>query len=628
MARGISYSFVKIYLKNLNTKIYVGNEQILKTVSDTELKKNEIKKIKTEIKLGLNFLDEESVDTTTITYAQLRRMGYGVVKEEIPKEKRVGLDRYRWIISSANHGVIYQIRDHKIEYDPERGIARLIGPKAGGNTTRKGIGEWTTVKRRITREKDFSPADFAKMMMYDQDNLNLSKFYTNTWQGIDNDLQIRTQVIPEISLIVNNENELVCLEQRSDMQKIGFVGDTSTGKSLGLVRVMAHIFYKWDTDWIGMYNDCWGQFHELGRPMDTFGFVADLKKVGEEPVALPVINLFMAAPNIPPLFRESEGISFNFVLSFKTFLNMYNFFSYGIGSWGLDKAERYLDTYRQYILDCRTSEDVREVLFSNTPDEKQRENLKGMFMKWSNTFGDIFKHKFLDVYYDDALSKPTWRCVTPSGTFEGSPMMTCMYAGIIPVLNTNYAKDYSYFRNWEAFLLREILQYQKQHRYDDKRRIWVCVDEIGDIFKSKSSINNNLLSVFNEIFVQGRGQRIGCLYSTTSFAGLPQDITQNTSTVVCSQLFSSAENRKAVAKAFNLTKEEENQLADLDSSKREVIVIQRHPFIVYDRNGNRKVGERFYRGYLIPPNCNTFHPEKKYKKKEVEEDEDVEEEQS
>ncbi len=286
---------------------------------------------------------------------------------------------------------------------------------------------------------------------------------------------------------------------------------------------------------------------------------------------------------------------------------MYPYFTYGIPKWDLGKSVRYLDTFKKPFLSCQNKEDIRTSMSDNMTDKMQKD-LAGMQNKWVDTFGDILIHKFLDANYRTNDICAEWACDDGKEVFKGNPILVCMKAGIIPIVNTNYAKTYPYFRNWLAFLLQEVLDYQKKNRYaTHQKRIWIVLDEIGEVFKYTSR-NDNLLAKFNEIFVQGRGQNIGCLYSTTNFASLPENVKQNTTTLICAKIGGNDKEKLAIKKSFLLSTDEANQLMNLDISKREVMAFQNHPFVVYDKEGRRKQGRRIYRGFLIPPNCNTYRP--------------------
>ena len=375
----------------------------------------------------------------------------------------------------------------------------------------------------------------------------------------------------------------------------------NSGKTQTFVRIISQWFYK--------QGDCFfvidplSQFQKMYEGMDYKPFVNILKTVGESPKGLPINYFYLASKYVPQIKEKHCHI---YPVDFFEFINKYGYFAYGVDKWKIGGTARYLREISGKLVKCKNREDVEEVVYKKFPKGKKgNQPYGGMITKLVDSFDDIFSYKFTSNFYS---AKTKWKLKTPEIEIEEDPLLVSAFSGVVTLLDVNTAKNIpegnkAGSRNILANILQKILHFKTVNEWARSKRVWICPDELDEIYKSVK--NDNLTRITTDIFNQGRFQGIGFLATKQGFKGLPEDLIQNATAMIFGAIRSSDVNRKAIAKSFNLTPDQCNQLGELRKTKREIIAISKEPFAVYDTKGNKSY-KTFVRGFYIPPNCKTL----------------------
>lgn len=604
-----NYSFVKKYMEHSNSELYINGKRILENKDSCPY---EVKPLKTVIYKNREITEEDDDAIIQIGYEELKRNGFAIINMLLTKKekKKIGATGmvYKLVYYKKGRSCLSNCpRDSKIYLNQSNNTVWAVGPKMWRKNKRLGMSQIFGIERKYKTKKKTGPATIMEDLI-NIENISQSIVYNSI---LDEDLSsdYNSIEIEDIPIMINTRGEIVCIEKKGDMQKIGIVGDTGTGKSLTVGRLVGQIFYKFEKDWMCNLNDSLSQFHTTAEPMQTESFVNELFHLGEPAVPIPIVNLYIGSPIIKYIDEKSK-ICFTYVIDSKEFYNKYTYFTNGIKEQNLGATGRYLNSLKKSLYHCKNGDDVKKALFKEIPDahKKGGEGKANMIMKFADAIGSSLKYKFIDTLYNDPMIASKWEVVVNGEKTKDEPILACMKAGIMPILNTSFAKGYPTTRNVISSILLNLVKHQKYHRSDVTQRIWVIMDELSDIYKPGEK-NDNLTQALIEIFTQGRMHDIGFIYNIQSFSDLHANIITNTTTLICTQIGSSNKDRVEIRKAFQLEKRDVDQLQQLNSKKREIVMIQKYPFIIYTKDGYRKEGEKIYRGKLIPPNINTFRKE-------------------
>ncbi len=582
--------FVANYLYQNNIEIFKGEEKLYDKFTQEDFDYS----LPSSIIKGAELIDKPI--KLAITHAELLEHGWHVVIKK---------DSKRHAIAKISTGkTVKDIGNVKIILDAREQEVWLEGGNTESNKIKLGLGGRKSKglrKHYMMTEVDGKP----KIIKPEFDEMKAKReLIRDKWmggyKGIVESVKIDDKDIP---FMISVNGEIVCLSKEADMQNIYVCGDRGGGKSILLMTLVTKIKYKWN-DWI-LLIDPLGIFHTCYDGMKTQKFIDVFKKIGEKPIGLPINYFYMAGKD---MHRFDENLSFIYPLDTWEFLNKYRYFTYGVERWKLGGAERYLNRVVKELGYKKTKEEVSELLEKAFPGGK-KDTLRGMKDKWIETFDSIYKFKFLSVFYNENLK---WKTVNDGEVYEGDPIISSLFANLVTVLNTNYAKkipadNSACSRNMLANLFQKILDYKNTGDKAKLQRIWICPDELGDIYKKGTGKgSDNLSDILVEFSTQGRIVNIGSISTIQGFNNIHPDMVQNSSTFLFTPINPSGSRGREIRQQFGLSQEEFNQLKDLKKTQREVIAIQKFPFAVYDKNGNKKEGKRFYRGWAIPPNCNTL----------------------
>lgn len=589
--------FIGSYLEGINCQIYKGNVRLFANYEHTPINHNLI----TVIQKGEDLIQTDA--KVQLTHTELIEYGYHIIK---------GTDK-RYKIAKVNKGIpLKDTTAIKIILNIKEQIVWIEGP----NTEKVKI----SVKRPGAKPRELR----TKLQLGLDEDLShlaynqkikakwLRPEYDKLWYEFKQQLKViegekkrakPKEITSDVPFMISVNNELVCLEENPpDPYKILLLGDTGSGKSLTMMRILSQAFWKWKKDW-WLLVDPLSQFEGCYEGMKHKPFLKVIERLGESPIGLPRNYFYMASKDVPTdIDKKTEHI---LALDTYEFWNKYKFITYGVQRWQLGGAERYIHKVIGEFGHCKSKEDVSKVLTKAFPPGK-KDTLKSMKEKWLETFDSIYGFKFLNVFYNEPL---TWRTTRPDFEYEGYPLIASMAAKLFTILNIDYGKripedNQACSRNMLANIFQKFLQYKRRNPEAKKQRIWLCIDELNDIYKGVRG-DDNLTKTTTEIFTQGRFQNFSFMATKQGFVDLPTDLIQNATTMIFGQVGSSSQDRMRIGKAFNLRKDQYRQLQELRKTKREIIAVQKEPFVVYDKDGNKKEGNTFYRGFLIPPNCNT-----------------------
>ena len=182
--------------------------------------------------------------------------------------------------------------------------------------------------------------------------------------------------------------------------------------------------------------------------------ITELNRIGNVPKPLPTINLYLSHPQ---LMMKQRDIDFKLVIDFKEFLRKYNYYTFGIKRYSLDKAERYLESMTPFFVGCKSKGDISDAMYSYL---KNAEDLSAMISKWVDTFGRIFREKITSNVCDGGVYE--FEMKTEKETLKGHPFIIALYANLIPIINTSFSGTDrgTISRNYVGDILNKVAKWQ------------------------------------------------------------------------------------------------------------------------------------------------------------------------
>ena len=593
--------FAKQYLHEKGIKIFAGGKQILKYDNDFYYPKKELITSIIPAKDFIKIKEGKEYYIVITSYRKLKDMfSYGVLSEQIEQtiDKKTKTKRI-WRLVKIKEGVNIMseisnnVKDVEFRHYPLINAIRGIGDKFVDEEKHK-IG--------FIKEGDTGLIFLDKKEDEIKKDISISSWY-NRRMGIEEE-QVNTErekmVIPEVEFLISEDNHLVCIDKKKDMQRIIIVSMIGKGKSYGTNGLAGRIFYKFK-DNVAMIDPL-GIFKKISVPSNDFK--EELSRLGEEPLPIPAIHLKMSAPNL----EMENDITFRFVINFYNFLLRYKYFTYGISKYELGGAEKYMNTLlrcRDVIEKVKDAGGIKNILAEQLANEVTGEVEKSMWAmiyKWRDTFEGIFKEQFTDNLFENDFSE--WEIKDNHLEFKTNPFNASLYSGLFTVLNIKDVKRYPTFRNRFADLIQQFIDFQSKF----KRRSWIIPDEMNEFYEyKKGKTNDNCSEAVIELFRQGRNLNIGIIGNTQSYDGLDLDIRKNTNILLCGTINTDSEAR-LIAKDYKLDSNERDRLGKLNTF--EFMVMSKDPLVFYDNLGSRYCEKRTFVGRLVPPISTHSPPER------------------
>lgn len=594
-----SHSYGKQVLSFYNYKLYAGSTQVMHDIEPTTKYKH--KQLRTTLVVGNNIAEEP----TDRAYKKigLYRLNHecklAVVSKPIGNLAWRKGQRVYYYITHRRPGMtelsVNTFRNHLIEHDAfnkrVRGVGECFADK-GGKTGREKTA-WVYYDQ---------PRGKNPIHIYHGGEKELINEIKNQWAGKEEETET-VLTIPEIPVLITDDNYLLCIPKTKAPQKILLVGETRYGKSFFLNAMLGRIRYIWH-DAVIMLNDLLGQFSEMGVPNKNNSQIRVLRRFGHEPMPLPVIHYYMSAPGIE-YHHPNEGVDFRLVVPFYDFLRRYDFYTAGVKDWQFQGTDRYIreKESREELARCRNKDDLKAILYAKFGGEealKRDKGMRSMIKKMTDTFSNIFDYEFTDnLFQNEDTTSAEWRLVTPTKEYTGHPLLVSAYAGLLPIVHTDKASRSPVFRNWVADIINKVYDWQRSLGKEGRKRLWVGLDEMQTVYEIGKS-KDHAAEALENMFRQGGWLDVGFIVNTQNYDKVHEDIKDNASHLFCVNVKNPRE-RTQIQKRYNLDKEQTDLLASL--KRFEIVAISNHPWVVYDSYGRRRVIEdrNYFKGTAIPP---------------------------
>lgn len=583
MPYAASNSYARQVLKNHRKQIFCGKEQILKY----ERESYKITPIKTAIILGAE-LQEEGIIKTLIDYETVKKMGLKISAIS-PKQKWKRGQQTQYIVVreetfSEDYGRIPQ--KHFIQWDLKNRTIRLVGSNAGA----LGTGPWINIgnsQKKLINNTDQQILDLRKPFTATSQILKM-------WGGIEEE-QIKLQEIPHLPLMISEDNRLICLPYEKNEPVIGVIGRKGSGKTMMCHSIIDHAYQKWGIP-TGILNDrsreteTWCLPWEM-HPIKKSALTYELTKINEHTLPLPCVYLHLNTKGLKYISHEKES-GYKMSISFKKIIEKYDHYLKGKKEWELGKSVTHFRNIQKTLMHCETLEEVYQTV-DNGIDEK----IELSRLKIKSVMTDIFEQKFLDI---QNKIPPEWKIkdINTEHEMEFQPFMSCLVAGLIPVIITSHIKDEGYFPQLFRYLTEDILNEQNNNEFliKNKFKTWLFCDELPSI--DRKGERNVATEVLGDIVAEGRMSRIGFIWASQNPEITTERIATNTMHLIAFKLTNEQANN--IVKDFSLPK---SIKADMTSLKTfEAVIATNERLIAYNIDGKEeKIENDAVRGRICFP---------------------------
>lgn len=516
-------------------------------------------------------------DVKFITYPTLRSMKFCVtgiaIKESGVKAWYSGQKRvYKIVPDDGRYTPIRQLdKDYAIQYNESEQAFRLIGKAAGVNGA--GPVVYVTNPNLKTRTKTYQPKDYV-----DKGSAIIDKYFIKN-TGIPE--RPRFVEMKELPFMITKNNEIVCFDPELDEPRIGLFGTTGMGKSYAAHSIidMAHHHPYWRRR-VAIINDSQGENGTWCMPNEKHEDIMLLRKFGLTPKPLPIVYLH------PTLEEEYEKVhydevGFDISLPYAQIIDRFNDF------FKLDGSEKYFQDLKDELLRCRSKEDVVALTNANKNLLQQ-----GTINKINATLGNIFQYRITDV----TTGVPAFWKVKQAGQERVyTPLTACVYAGVIPCLETQTLINYKFFPQYYKYYVKDIFDRQNNDlEFKSKQyRIWLYVDEVLNVAATDNKSVAEIL--LTRTVTEGRIRRIGTIVATQTFGKLPMRIRSNIKTIIC---FNNPQEASRIVNQYNMPPHFVNVIKEL--KKFEMVAYTTDHFIVYGQDGSRRKERGPFIGRCFP----------------------------
>jgi hypothetical protein len=624
----MEHSFVKVWLNRLGNKIYINNKDFFSINLQETIKyfkeagaldKNgNVVPLQTYLNLGYELLDrEELIETTNISYSDMKsKFSLTIYRIKCPPNKNwYHRQQYILFIGQKKQGITFtelpegtfMSRGLKLEWDKLNQRIRGLGEGLGTIDGMYKIGDitpWINYSQEIKRGHNL------KYLVKRKSYSEITSDLVNKWKGMPKQINYILKLKKVIPILITDEGYILCMpkpKKTDQLPRILIVGKSSRGKTFTLSSILGRVVYIFEHR-VVVPNDSLNQFYDLSMPMDNNKFLLELKKIGNVGKYLPTINLYMSGPDVKIQYAE-EQVGYRLVLSFKHFLENWDYYAKGIKKWDIGSPQKYLsDEIINKLARLNTKEKIRDYLFAKFTEVRGRTGKDGakeledgdkkMIMKWVGAIDYILREKFTsNIFLNEETTAPYWKLKTPTEELIAHPCIIAYEAGIIPVINNHLVKSRPITKKHMAWLLRKIVDWQMKRGKEKQHKVWIFADELRDFLERKG---DELYSAFDYLFTQGRFNNIGACCSVQEYTKISKAMQANSTHLIIFELQTRAE-RKAVADDYKLDKEKLNSLADLKTFQ--CLFISKEKMVLYDKDGRVKIAKEggMWRGKVIPP---------------------------
>lgn len=587
-------SFAKYLLREKDIRLFQGKNEILicqKRESYPKYWKN-YDELKTYINIG-SFKEDSIPD---MTFSELRQYMIYIRKISAKNQRlRERQTRTEFILTKDfGTGVIEKIpEEHSVQHDIMNERIRLIGPNSSQ--------EWFNLKP-VRKEEISSYATF----LMEKKTINKPSSYNSSYAEYLAKPRDNLIYITELPLMIS-KNKLICIAEEKDEPKIGYFGTTGSGKTIGMMSIAGHAFYKWgrriiilndsDMQTLSHTLPCnYDTIRDRARPPEENGMFAHLIKIGEEPRPLPIVPLF---PNVKELKEENlpfptQELNVKMSLPIKELINNMEMFLKGEKNVSLGATGKYIEPHKEELLKCRTDKEFMETV-NNIFGETQRD-VQSMRRKALSTLGNLMGEKIFDIN-----SVPSeLRIVYGKSGFERKylTIQALAIAGLIPSLQTGSIIN----KPWRHFYFRYILKKIFDDQIEDKvlresqTIFWLVIDELESLISQVTS------EEIIKLFMQGRYRRLGIIYATQNFMKVPKEIRGQTTYAITFRT-QQKETLSEIKGTYDLDDQTIKLIQHLKPDQFEAMAISmRKKFVCYNLiDGERTEEEGPFVGKIIPP---------------------------
>jgi len=586
--------FALQWLDFLGVEVYNKGRRILEFSGNSPY---EIKQLTSKIKLGEKLGEDNEEKLLTMPYTQLLAIGYTVCIGTDPDLCwRPGQKLYHKIRRKTQlvSGITYDSfrkAGLNIQHNPIRRWVRLTGPSALSDTrlpSHSGIGK----KIVYDEDRPIIASPQRKRVKMTREDMRARMRGTVSTEG-------EYQKLKGIPILMTDDKYIVCIQKQRNPQKFLITGQTGKGKSVLTNALAGRIFYTWE-DRVGWLIDPTSSFDDVSLPQDHKPFNDMNKLIGNEPLPVPAVHLYLACSN--KLNIKHPETSLVLTQNWTSFLKDYERFAEGIKSWDLAGKLRYLTDYIGAMKDAKTGKDVYDAIEKvHGGFDKTNRGMESMARKWKSTFSTVLKEKFTSNLYgkDDVEWTDELEIRYPDGRVEkGHPWLMLLMAGVQPRLDVSAVRGTPWFRNYLALLMEQVEKYQLSKPEDERKRVWSVVDEQSEIYEHGKK--KDLCSqVFEEKFRRGRHFGEGYIGNTQSLEKLNPEMLKNATHICCVKTQDDNE-RRLIKKRFGLDNDTVGMIGKL--KELEVMIFSDEPFLTYDRWGRERVSDRtWFKGRIFPP---------------------------
>lgn len=609
-----SHSFANEWLLNncftpptLFYEVYQGDTKILNY--DIHLLKKPLYNIvpgpfgrivDTFMMVGVDLYKKKMINEVS-DYNRLLDLGFAIASAK-PKTPWFSGQKRMYIIipkQMTNIQIMDRIpQDHKVFWDVYNRRLILQGQNAGPPPDY--VGQWVEMERqrKVMVQKKRTVADYIK---------NPFKTEREHIQSIMPHSPEELPKIPidEIAMMIDEKGQIICLPKSRDEPTIGIVGQKGKGKSLCLHRLADMAYWKGRRK-IAILNDDRSECDTWCKPWDAdpihkkfgLGIARELAMLGERPLPLPAVYVHAMNNSLRHITHEHEcGITMSF--PFEDLVNNYEYYMEGHKGWELDNSLVYFKNIKDSILLCKNLQEIEQTI-----NELIDKGLQSTKVKLIGMMRNMFTENMLDMSNGiPPKLRLKIREIDSRKTLseiEYLPFITLMLADLVPILETASLKNKGYYPQYFRFVAGDIFKKQTEDPYfiKNKIRIWEFCDEIQNIDSNRHKTVAS--DVLIKTVTEGRPNRTGFVWASQNPEKLSTQITTNTQYLFVLG-FANKDQASSISKNFNLLTGREKDILSL--GKREAIACTTDQFVVYDRDGNRRLSNpnESFRGILLPP---------------------------
>ncbi len=403
--------------------------------------------------------------------------------------------------------------------------------------------------------------------------------------------------LKHIPLMITDNGKILCLPDNKETTHIGWTAMTGKGKGIGGNTLLG--FEHWMKKKMCLVlNDFQQETFEYSLPCMNPTFNENLKAVGVEPMAYPMIYLYPSNKDL--ILGETEKLFPHLKMSLPTRVIIKGIENY----YSLDKSAKYVTGYIDRFVGCKDLEQIEEVLseilLENFPDQ-QGKKYEEMKFKIKIVFKNIFDEKITDSASPDA---PAFLTIKRGGMeYYNFTVQALLAAGLIPSIQTSEIRSKRWFSAYMSWIVESIYEDKYKDNYLKNKDLSMYVPEIDKMWKGEGG--NLIKKALGLIGTNGRRAGIGLRWDAQDYDAVPDSIRSNTKYLFVLRKSNSQE-VAGIKKDFNVDKEVQEWILGLETEPEkgifECVALTTDRFVLYNlRDGSTTTTSMPQRGRLLTP---------------------------